>query len=877
MDAQHVRSVQLQCWIVGCFVGVAFAGIQPSEAQAQLPLVGSGSEADIASELQQRDLTHTANSQTVNNEAIPETAIERLNELERPATTVEEWLAQSAVQITGIQINSTETGFKIRLETTTNQQLDITTSVTGNALIADIPNAVLALPEGDSFEQFSPIEEIALVSVVGLPDNRVRVAITGTNAPPDAEVSTEAGNLVLSVAPGVEETAEAEDAIQIVVAGEQDEGYNPSDATTATRTDTPLRDVPASVQIIPEQVLEERQVDQLEEAIRTAAGVIPNTSSLAFADGFTIRGFALNNADILRNGLRDATSGQTSANLSNVERIEILRGPASVLFGSGSPGGVINVITEQPLPNSQYLTEFSIGNFEFYRPAIDLTGPITDDRSLLYRINASYEDSASFVEFVETDRWFIAPILSWAISPDTTLSLEAEYQSDRQPNYRGLPARGTVLDNPNGDLPIDRNIAEPDENFINNRVTRVGYTLRHQFSEDWSLRNAFRVSFFSYDQDSFFPNALESDNRTLTRGSTTGSSRTNSYSLTTEVVGNFETGPIAHQLLFGVDLYREDLYKNEFSIFDFSSLDLYNPDYGGDAGATTFEIDNATLTDFAGIFVQDQITLLDNLKLVLGGWIDFVEQTQDDFLADTETSQSDTAFSPRVGIVYQPIEPLSLYASFNQSFNPVIGRGFDNELFEPERGTQYEIGAKFDIDDQLSATLALFDITRSNILTADPDDPNFSIQTGEQQSQGVELNVAGEILPGWNIIAGYAYTDARITEDNTLEEGNRLNNVPEHSASLWTTYEIQTGDFQGLGFGLGLFYIGERQGDLGNTFDLPSYLRTDLAVFYRRDRLRLAVNVNNLFDIEYYEAADSNLRVYPGLPLTVRGTIAWEF
>jgi iron complex outermembrane receptor protein len=187
----------------------------------------------------------------------------------------------------------------------------------------------------------------------------------------------------------------------------------------------------------------------------------------------------------------------------------------------------------------------------------------------------------------------------------------------------------------------------------------------------------------------------------------------------------------------------------------------------------------------------------------------------------------------------------------------VTGTTFDNELFEPERGTQYEVGLKADwLDGRLSSTLAFSDLTRSNVLTTDPTNPNFSIQTGEQNSQGIELDVRGEILPGWSVIASYAYTDTRITEDNEFEVGNRL---------------------KGLGFGAGLFYVGQRQGNLENTFSLPSYLRTDAAVYYRRNNFRAALNFKNLFDIEYFETAQSDLRVFPGAPLTVEATVGWEF
>jgi len=233
-----------------------------------------------------------------------------------------------------------------------------------------------------------------------------------------------------------------------------------------------------------------------------------------------------------------------------------------------------------------------------------------------------------------------------------------------------------------------------------------------------------------------------------------------------------------------------------------------------------------------GIYIQDQIAIANNLKLLLGGRFDLFTQKNENFLEDTQESQSGDAFTPRVGIVYQPIPAISLYTSYSQSFNPTEGRSANGDLFEPERGTQYEVGVKAELNNRLAATLAFYDLTRSNLLTQ-PNGSRFSIQTGKQRSRGIELDISGEILPGLNIFAGYAYTDARLLEDENYPDGNRLTNAPEHSFNLWTTYEIQFGDLQGLGFGLGLFYIGDRTGDLENSFEVLSYLRTDATVFYR--------------------------------------------
>ncbi|MFQ4146398.1 TonB-dependent siderophore receptor, partial [Chlorogloeopsis sp. ULAP02] len=387
----------------------------------------------------------------------------------------------------------------------------------------------------------------------------------------------------------------------------------------------------------------------------------------------------------------------------------------------------------------------------------------------------------------------------------------------------------------------------------------------------------FRYGNLVYDGDGInLGTRLLPDNRTLLRSFENFDSQYSDYRLMTNIVGRFSTGSIKHQLLFGIDLGRLE-NSDSFTNRSGAPIDLFNPIYGQPPGAITSRGDTNILTDELGILVQDQVTLADNLKLLLSGRFDTFTQTDRDFLADTKTSQSGNAFSPRVGIVYQPIPPISLYANYSRSFEPAIGRAFDGSDFEPTRGTQYEVGVKADLNDRLSTTLAFYDITQSNVLTDDPDNIGFSIQTGEQRSQGIELSIAGEILPGWNIFASYAYNDARVTKDNSIPVGNRVLQTTPHAASLWTTYEIQQGDLQGLGFGLGLFYVGDRAGDTGNTFEVPSYLTTDAAIFYKRKGFRAALNIKNLFDVDYFENAFNRLRVSYGAPFTVQGTISFEF
>jgi iron complex outermembrane receptor protein len=246
-------------------------------------------------------------------------------------------------------------------------------------------------------------------------------------------------------------------------------------------------------------------------------------------------------------------------------------------------------------------------------------------------------------------------------------------------------------------------------------------------------------------------------------------------------------------------------------------------------------------------------------------------------LANTETTLSENAFTPRVGLVYQPIEPISLYASYTTSFNPVGGFTANNDPLIPERGTQYEIGVKADLTPRLSTTLALYDLTRSNVTTRDPIFPAFLVQSGKQRSRGIELDITGEILPGWNIIAGYAYTDARIVEDNDIPAGNRIFAAPQNAINLWTTYRIQTGPVNGLGLGLGFYYLGERPLDNANTVFLPGFLRTDAAIFYERDQFRVALNIRNLFNVENYVAGGGASFVSPGTPFSIQGSVSWKF
>lgn len=683
------------------------------------------------------------------------------------------------VQVTGVRVNPTPQGAEVILETSSGEQLQVLTSSYGRTFVANIVNTQLALPGKKAFHADNPATGITAVTVTQTASS-IRVSVTGKTNVPTARVVQNEDTLALSLSapvdttaqppqppPAVSETvqpetptepaavepqqpdelAQGEEEIEIVVTGEREGGYNVPNASTATRTDTPLRDIPQSIQVVPQEVLRDQQANRLEEALRNVSGVTQAFSGPFSVNTFTIRGFIINENsgnNFLRNGLPDPTIGGV-VELPNIEQVEVLKGPASVLFGFGNPGGTINLVTKKPLRDPFYAIEATVGNYDFYRGAIDLSGPLNDSKTVLYRLNTSYRNSGYFIDFFDSEYFSVSPVLNFNVGERTNLSLDGEYVKVNAANYSGVPLIGTILPNPNGEIPRNRNYAEPFSES-NQTIGGIGYRLEHKFSDNWILRNAFRASFRRYDDNFTIPASLsQNDLRTLNRFYREFELNHDTYAVITDVVGNFSTGSIQHQLIVGFDLNR---FTQRRIISDTATqIDLFNPVYNQPLGPLELFLDDDTRRDSLGIYIQDQVILAEKLKLLLGLRFDTFEQTTLDLFAKTEINQSDNAFSPRIGIVYQPIPPISLYAGYSRSFTPPpVGTALNLTPFQPERGTQYEVGVKADLSDRLSATLAFYELTRTNVLTTDLVDTRFSVQTGEQRSRGIELNIGGEIL-----------------------------------------------------------------------------------------------------------------------------------
>ncbi|MGH8479082.1 MAG: TonB-dependent siderophore receptor [Gammaproteobacteria bacterium] len=647
-------------------------------------------------------------------------------------------------------------------------------------------------------------------------------------------------------------------------------------STTATKTDTPLIEIPQSVQVVPRTLLDDQKALTLTDAVRNVSGVRVPFSAGGRGEQFVIRGFS-SFETIFKNRFRsNAFTGdlRTATELQNIERIEILKGPASLLYGNLDPGGAVHLFTKQPLDRFYAAPELTIGSFNFYRPAIDVSGPIDAGKTLRYRLNGAYELARSFRDFVETERLFVAPVLSWTLRPGTTLTLEGEHLDDIRPIDRGLVAAGRGV----ADVPASRFLGDPDRRNEFDQ-TLVSLVLDHQFGPKWSLRAGYRYGLAHETYDSIEARGNpRADGRTLPLAASKIPQTIQAHQLQGDLVGKFSTGLVGHTLLIGLELARLE-HDTTFRDASAGTIDIFDPIYEFPVGTFATLFDQERRGDVLGIYLQDQVQLLEPLTLVLGTRFDVVDRRSLNRLNGRTTELDDTDVSPRVGLVW-PVPPVALYASWSRSFQPQSGiltiEGA--EPFEPERGEAYEVGVKTDtFGGKLVSTLALFQITKENVLTADPNDTRRSIAVGEQRSRGIEVDIAARPLPGWNIIAAYAFTDAEIRKDNRFKVGSELHNVPEHGGSLWTTYELQDGWLRGLGFGAGLFVAGERAGDLNNSFDLPEYARTDAAIFYRKGIVQAALNVKNVFDVEYFEGAQSRSSVVPGSPFTVFGTIGLRF
>ena len=666
------------------------------------------------------------------------------------------------------------------------------------------------------------------------------------------------------------------------------DGYVADVGRTGTKTATPLIETPQSITVITRDRLDAQDADTINEALRHVPGVLGEAFGFdSRVDFLQYRGFDEGGVGVFRDGLALRSRGfaEFRPELYGAERVEVLRGPASVLYGQGAPGGLLNVVTKQPTREAFGELEVEAGSFEHYEGKFDLGGPVYGTDSLSFRLTGLFRESGTQIDFIDDDRIFIAPALKWESQETqgrTSFTLLGHFQDDRTgATNQFLPASGTLDSNPNGTVPVDRFIGEQDFDAFDRTTFSAGYLFEHQFDETWTVRQNARYDDLKTDYRTVFGGGLDADQRTLNRFPFVAEGDTRLVTVDNQAQVNFATGPAAHTMLFGVDYQYYDV--DELTRFDFTitvPIDLFDPDYGADVPLPDVSADTNIEQHQVGLYAQEQLKLYENLVLTLGGRYDFVTTELNDQLTGLTEDNKDQEFSWRAGLVYLFDAGVAPYASYSESFLPIPDTDNDSgDLFDPETGEQFEVGVKFQPPQANSfVTLSAFHLTRQNVVTSDPDNPGAESQTGEVRSQGFEVEALASFPFGLDLIASYTFQDVEVTEDDDEAlEGNRPETVPEHLASLWADYTVPEGPLAGLGLGAGVRFKGSTFGDEENSFTVDEYVLVDAAVRYDWRNFSFAVNAQNLLDNRHVASCQSESACFYGIDQTFTGSISYRW
>ena len=656
------------------------------------------------------------------------------------------------------------------------------------------------------------------------------------------------------------------------------QGYHATHSASATRTDTSIHETPQSISVVSKDVVEDIGATRLQDALDYAGGVgRANNFGGQGLTTFTVRGFTT--GEFYRNGFPINRGYPNMPDANSIERLEVLRGPATMLYGRGDPGGTFNVVSKQPLAEPKVTLGSQLDDQGMQRATLDASGPLDEQGRLAYRLNVVGEGGDTFRDHVETERYGVTPVITWQATDDTKVIFEGDFMRNNHPLDRGL----TRYANQKGTPSRDTFWGEKDIGKLHNDNNMAQLRFEHLLNDNWTLGGGFQWLDGTLQGNAIEANSLAADGRTLSRNFNYRKLEWTDKDTQLNLTGHFSTGGFDHTLLTGVEFEDYD-YK---SIIQRSSglagsypIDIFDPVYGQPRPALTRTPthDKENLKTYAA-FVQDQVALTERLKVLAGARFERFEHDYESYVTGVKPwNAADNAVTPRVGVIYDLTETVAVYADAARSFKPNTGAAREGGGFEPEKGKSYEMGIKWEaLERQLSVDAAIYQIEKKNVLTTDPLDSTFSVAAGQVRSRGFDLNVAGNITPEWRVIGGYAYVDAEVTKDNTIRVGSRLANIPRNSFSLLNVYEFQDGALKGLGLGAGGKYVAERVGQTSNTpFSMGAYTVVDLLGYYKvNDKVRLNLDVKNLFNRDYEEGAFGNVYAYPGEPRTVQVGIAY--
>ncbi|WP_145507487.1 TonB-dependent siderophore receptor [Yersinia alsatica] len=691
-------------------------------------------------------------------------------------------------------------------------------------------------------------------------------------------------------------TAAKEDKLVVVAkagSGQQDDGFVAKNSSTGTKTDTPLIRTPQSVAVITSQQMQDQGATSVAQALRYTAGVVPEyRGGSNMNDEVIIRGFgyAPRFLDGLSyNSLGGARrGGQIDPWL--LERVEVIRGPASVLYGQVNPGGLINMVSKRPTAESIHKVQVGAGNNSLAEAAFDFGGVLDDEGKVLYRLNGIGRKQDDAVNSYKQERLAIAPALTFIPNEDTTFTLLTSYQKEPKAGSRNfLPATGTVFGTAYGKIPYDFNVSDPSFDQSEREQTSVGYALEHYINDTFKFRQNLRYSYNKQDYKYLVFMNLLADNRTMTRRPQIERQTTAEFAVDNQLQADFWTGQLNHTVLTGLDYKRTRIDSQFFmgTVQTKYNLDWVSPVYGLNIKDSDLSLNSSDLTklDQVGIYLQDQIEL-DKWNFLLSGRYDWSQLKTLSRKTVTQDQQDDHAFTGRAGVLYAFDSGISPYVSYSTSFEPSTAKGAPGTgALDPVTARQVEIGLKYQPPGSSTLlTTALYDLRQKNISQYDQA-LAYNVPIGEVQSQGIETQLNSEINDNINLIAAYTYAKGKVRETKTPAElGKMPARTPNHSASLWGMYTFDKGVVDGLSTGVGVRYIGTSWGDAKNSFKVPAVTLYDWMMRYELGQAlpamkgtSLQVNVNNVFNKEYVASCAQTAACFYGSGRVATATVSYSW
>lgn len=654
-----------------------------------------------------------------------------------------------------------------------------------------------------------------------------------------------------------------------VVGAEQKFGqanYVATHSSAGTKVDSRILETPQSISVVTSDRIRNIGATRLKDALSYTPGI--NTSPWGDNEQYDwlyVRGFDAYNPGFYLDGLQmrnNGNWGQWQTESYGQERIEVMRGPASVLYGQNGPGGIVNIASKTPSATPSKEISVQAGSNNHKQLSADLTGPVDKDGEWLYRLTAVAKDSEIATEEMDNDRLYIAPSLTWQPSADTSLTLLSQFMRHRgSAVWHGYPLEGTLLDNPNGDIPVSTLLGEPDFNRYDQDQWMLGYAFEHRLNDTWRFQQNARYGEFDLDYRVAWgrwakpdqTNPANPDNfRTLNRTPLKSVEDVSSFTVDNRLIAEFDQGGASHTLLFGLDYQYADLDVVANYGGTLAPLDLFNPEYGSSVSLNPAFIDARTRLTQTGFYLQDMIRFQHNWILTVGGRYDRAEVKNHDRLSGERSTQSDDAFTARAGLVYESDNGLAPYISYAESFlpssqvNPVT-----QQPFSPENGQQYEIGVRYQPSDTALYSVAAFDLTREDYVVWDwTNSPPGPKQTGEINVQGMEFEAITQPTDNLNLTASYTWIPKAdvVKSANPSEVGKQDKAVSEHQWSLWGDYRFNSG----ITLGLGARHTGSNQGTGEKApREVPPYTLYDAMISYQLKDWRFALNARNLSDETY--------------------------